>query len=395
MAPAQQKKLDATSYHVAWICAVADLELIPALLMLDEFHERPDIDNRYDDNTYKFGTMAGHNVVVATCPDAMASQVNVCYIVGPLFKTFTSIRMTLLVGIGGGVPQKHLFSQPLKDVHLGDVVVGWPSHADGKPAVIYYDSGRSLMNGFQPTTHLNKPHMVLLKALPFVRTDHTMGNSNFDTYLDRLQNHEEFGDQYKHPGLEHDLLFKSTYEHVGGYNSYCVDCDKTNLVERSPRADSQRDKFVYHQGRIATGNSVIQDGRKRDSINDQHGDVFCIEMEAAGVDINSSCLVIRGISDYADSHKSDMWRSYAAGKAVVFARELLGNISPADVKNKMTSGQLALFHPEPMVIEVEDTSRLNAPLPQNLLKGQASFERRLGHTDEEYHLPGSYPSEHA
>lgn len=387
------KKLDTTSYHVAWICAVADLELIPALLMLDETHERPDIDNQYDDNTYKFGTMAGHNVVVATCPDAMTGQVNVSHITGPLFKTFTAIRMTLLVGIGGGVPQRHLFTQPLKDVRLGDVVVGWPSHADGKPAVIYYDSGRSLVNSFQTTSQLNRPHMVLLKALPFLRTDHTLGQSSFHTYMDRLQQHEELGDQFKHPGLEHDLLFKSTYGHVGGYNSYCVECDKTNLIERKPRMENQQDKFIFHQGRIATGNSVIQDGEQRDWISHQHTDVFCIDMEAAGVDINSNCLVIRGISDYADSHKSDMWRSYAAGKAVAFARELLGKIPPSDVKEKMVSGQLALFHPEPMVIEVEDTSQPRDPLPQTLLKDQSSDETPWGNMDERYDVPGSYPFE--
>ncbi|KAG8159751.1 hypothetical protein KVR01_010388 [Diaporthe batatas] len=338
MAPARLRKLEPTSYHVAWICAVADLELIPALLMLDESHERPDIDTQYDDNSYEFGTMGGHNVVVATCPDAMTGQVNVSHIVGPLFRTFTAIKMTLLVGIGGGVPQKHLFSDPLRDVRLGDVVVGWPSHADGKPAVVYYDSGRSLVDQFQTTTNLNRPHMVLLKALPFLRTRHTLGKLNFHTYLARLQQHEELGSQYRHPGLEHDVLFESAYKHVGGYNSYCVGCDKANLVEREPRTESQKDKFVFHQGRIATGNAVIQDGIKRDAINDQHQDVFCIEMEAAGVDINSSCLVIRGISDYADSHKNDRWRAYAAGKAVVFARELLGNIPASDVSEKMASG---------------------------------------------------------
>lgn len=369
---------------------MADLELIPALLMLDESHERPDIDNQYDDNTYRFGTMAGHNVVVATCPDGMTGQVNVSHIAGPLFKTFSAIRMTLLVGIGGGVPQKHLFFQSLKDVRLGDVVVGWPSHADGKPAVIYYDSGRSLASGFQTTTQLNRPHMVLLKALPFLRTDHKLGQSTFHTYLDRLQSHEELGDQFKHPGLEHDLLFKSSYEHVGNYNSDCVECDKANLVVRKTRMESQRDEFVFHQGRIATGNSVVQDGKRRDSITDRHEDVFCIDMEAAGVDINSSCLVIRGISDYADSHKSDKWRSYAAGKAVVFARELLEKISPTDVNSKMASGQLALFHTEPMVVEVEDTSRLNNPLPGALIWGQVSNQRRLGHKDGHYHVPESF-----
>ncbi|KAI6611439.1 hypothetical protein MCOR14_011854 [Pyricularia oryzae] len=56
-------------------------------------------------------------------------------------------------------------------------------------------------------------------------------------------------------------------------------------------------------------------------------------MEAAGVDAGRSCLVIRGISDYADSHKDDIWRSYAAGNAAVFARELLSKIPPSSVRN--------------------------------------------------------------
>lgn len=49
-------------------------------------------------------------------------------------------------------------------------------------------------------------------------------------------------------------------------------------------------------------------------------------MEAAGVDASIRCLVIRGISDYADSHKNDLWQSYAAGNAAVFARELLSKV---------------------------------------------------------------------
>jgi hypothetical protein len=35
------------------------------------------------------------------------------------------------------------------------------------------------------------------------------------------------------------------------------------------------------------------------------------------------CLVIRGISDYADSHKNDTWRPYAASTAAAYAKELI------------------------------------------------------------------------
>lgn len=43
------------------------------------------------------------------------------------------------------------------------------------------------------------------------------------------------------------------------------------------------------------------------------------------------CLVIRGISDYCDSHKNDEWQKYAAATAAAYAKELLLIIDPADV----------------------------------------------------------------
>jgi hypothetical protein len=35
------------------------------------------------------------------------------------------------------------------------------------------------------------------------------------------------------------------------------------------------------------------------------------------------CLVIRGICDYADSHKNKVWQPYAAATAACYAKELL------------------------------------------------------------------------
>jgi nucleoside phosphorylase len=93
-------------------------------------------------------------------------------------------------------------------------------------------------------------------------------------------------------------------------------------VQRPARTEDDKAQLVFHLGRIATGNAVIQDSELRDQIKVRCDGALCIEM-AAGVDANRRCLVIRGISDYADSHKSDVWRSHAAGKAAAFARELL------------------------------------------------------------------------
>lgn len=208
----------------------------------------------------------------------------------------------------------------------------------------------------------------------------------------KLQKHERSGGRFRHPGLEHDILYEPNYPHVGDYNSDCGDCDPRRLVQRRPRDDSEKDLFIYHQGRIATGNSVMMDGERRDSISKECGGAICIEMEAAGVDaVNGQCLVIRGISDYADSHKSDLWRSYAAGKAVAFARGLLERIPAKEVK-KMPSGQWNIFYSGPVVSEASELNQEEGQPRQAPLKGVQDDAGWIHDSGERQHIPGSYPS---
>lgn len=51
--------------------------------------------------------------------------------------------------------------------------------------------------------------------------------------------------------------------------------------------------------------------------------ILCFEMEAAGLMDHFLCLVIRGISDYSDSHKNNRWQGYAAITAAVYAKDLI------------------------------------------------------------------------
>jgi nucleoside phosphorylase len=75
---------------------------------------------------------------------------------------------------------------------------------------------------------------------------------------------------------------------------------------------------------------VIKDGQFRDRIAQELG-VICFEMEAAGLMDSFPCLVIRGICDYADSHKNKRWQPYAAATAAVHAKELLGVVKKQGV----------------------------------------------------------------
>ncbi|KAK8002324.1 hypothetical protein PG989_002043 [Apiospora arundinis] len=330
------RPLQRADYHVAWIAPVADLELLPSRLMLDEEHDTPDYDTSYDDNIYTCGTLAGHNIVVATCAPGMTGNVNAGRVTGPMFKTFSGIRMAVLVGIGGGVPRAQPSDDPTEDVHLGDVVVGWPG--DGRPACIYYDAGRRHTDGqFEVLGTISRPDQVLLSALGKLASDHEMDRSTFHKHQERLlrSKHKR---KFTFPGLDKDRLFQASYRHAGAYGDKCASCNTSRLVQRPERTEEDAANLIFHRGRIATGNAVIQDGERRDEIRDRCDGALCVEMEAAGVDASRPCLVIRGISDYADSHKGDAWRSYAAGKAAVFARELLSKIPPSKVLSIAAQG---------------------------------------------------------
>lgn len=321
------KRLHCTNYHVAWICPVADIELLPALLMLDEEHTPPPYDKRYDENTYKCGTINGHTVVIATCPPGATGNLNAGHLTRDMFNTFPSIRMAVLVGIGGGIPRQNISEDPLHNIQLGDVVVGWPG--DGKPACVHYERGRSTVDGHQIMGAMQDPDWRLIQALGILAIEHRRGQTRFCDQLARLRDYSEFDC----PGPEHDKLFRAAYPHNGAYGPNCEACDQNEIVQRPQRTEETKNNLVFHRGRIATGSSVIQDGELRDQISTRCDGALCVEMEAAGVDVNRRCLVIRGISDYADSHKNDVWRSYAAGNAAAFTRELLCKIQPDEVKD--------------------------------------------------------------
>lgn len=63
-------------------------------------------------------------------------------------------------------------------------------------------------------------------------------------------------------------------------------------------------------------------GQKREELRDLYGGI-AVEMEAAGMMTRLPVAVIRGISDFADSHKSKEWQPYAAITAAAYAKEVL------------------------------------------------------------------------
>ncbi|QRD90556.1 hypothetical protein F9C07_10607 [Aspergillus flavus] len=88
---------------------------------------------------------------------------------------------------------------------------------------------------------------------------------------------------------------------------------------RGHRANNYPSVFF---GNIASANQVMRHGLTWDRIAREHN-VLCFEMKAAGLMDQFPCLAIRGILDYADSHKDDRWQDYASAVAAAFAKDLL------------------------------------------------------------------------
>ncbi|GAM42382.1 hypothetical protein TCE0_044r16304 [Talaromyces pinophilus] len=294
-------------YSVGWICALEE-EYECACRMLDEEFIGPETDDK-DDNTYIYGRIAKHYVVIGCLPAGRYGTNSAARVARDMVRSFPHLRFALMVGIGGGAPTKD------NNIRLGDVVVSQPR--DGFGGVIQYDLGKKLQNGqFQKTGQLNAPPEKLLGVIPEIKRLYNDPKKP-DRIAEHLRRMDDMED-YQRPML--DELYQTEYQHVGATD--CGQCDPNQIVER-PERRSHRTVAV-HYGTIASGNTVVKDATLRDAYaRDPALNILCFEMEAAGLMNNLPCLVIRGICDYCDSHKNDGWHKYAALTAAAYARELL------------------------------------------------------------------------
>jgi nucleoside phosphorylase len=312
------QELSHGEYTVGWVCALP-IELAAAQAMLDEQHH--DLPQNIDDaNIYTLGRIGDHNVVLA-CLAAGEMRINSASAVAIQMKaTFPAIRFYLMVGIGGGVPSKEA------DIRLGDIVVSQPQKGYG--GVVQYDFGKSTPNGFKRTGFLNAPPRILLAAVTKLRANYDRGINGLLLHLSKLSNLPKFA----RDEAGSDVLFEAEYNHVG--EDGCASCAATRTIQRKARTNNTP---VVHYGIIASGNQVMRNGATRDLISSEFGEVLCFEIEAAGLINSFPCLVIRGICDYADSHKNKRWQPYAAGTAAAYAKELLLVIPAVDV-DEVTQG---------------------------------------------------------
>lgn len=252
--------------------------------------------------------------------------------------SYDALRLVLLAGICGGVPR-----HGQDEILLGDVIIS--------KTVVQYDFGRKYPNEImrKDTVEDNrsKHDKNVRNFLALFETDNGRGMLRERTahYLREFQtkagSHQA---RYQHPGTAEDKLFESSYRHMHRFSARCVckdchgrldsvcdgalvslcddlGCDERYLKHRERlrarvQLEQEKQEEAYepavHIGGIASGDTVMKSGEERDRIAKNEG-VIAFKMEGAGVWEEMSCIVVKGVCDYADCHKNKEVAEFCSG----------------------------------------------------------------------------------
>ncbi|RAH49524.1 purine and uridine phosphorylase [Aspergillus brunneoviolaceus CBS 621.78] len=366
-------------FQIAIICALP-VEADAVRIVLDETYEAPNDENLCakppdDPNFYTLGRIGPQPVVLVQLPGL--GTLNATIGSGYLRRQFPKVRLALVVGICGAIPRL----PDGTDVFLGDVLIseGVPRQADAvsdelvrRPFPKFMDTGfldqeakRSLgPNDFSPQT-LNPA-----RDLPPVQ-------QTLARYLQAAQ--RSSGEpKYHYPGADRDRLFPARYRHRHPDSMPCDLCSRSSRTDGPGCIDTVHlscedldcerwggeSKIRWRSDVIPSGtvprprifcgdvgctDLVMRSGEDRDRFAAEQA-VIGFEMEGAGVELYlpSSVVVVKGVCDYADSHKEKRWQPYAALSAACCVKALLarhcdwvGGVS--DPWRRVPSNALALY----------------------------------------------------
>ncbi|KAK8156171.1 ankyrin repeat protein [Phyllosticta citrichinensis] len=290
--------------------------------------------------------MGKHNVDIAVLPNGEYGLTSAATVATDLLHTFANVRIGLVVGIAGGAPTtKH-------DIRLGDVVVSSQSDGEGG-GVFQHDFGKTIQNGaFQNTLYLNQPPNLLRSAITGLSADHAVDGHTFEEDINAiLERKERLRDKFSRPDLATDWLYKSEYTHRGpDSDAFCSDVCGNNEENFVSRPDRQRrkDDPVVHYGIVASANQLMKDATVRDKLARERN-VLYFKMEAAGLMNHYPCMVIRGICDYADSHKNKEWQGISQDFESLKNgnNEIMSRFTDLDSRIQSTDIQKWLSPPDP------------------------------------------------
>ncbi|KAL2782391.1 hypothetical protein BJX66DRAFT_345881, partial [Aspergillus keveii] len=367
-------------FAIAIICALT-LEAEAVEELFDETYDRLGESYRKehgDDNAYVNGRIGNHNVVLCYMPGM--GKGSAASVASSLKISYKRVEVALVVGICGGAPY------PLSggEIFLGDVIMS--------DSVVQYDFGRQYPGGFEKKTDvkdtLGRPNRAIRSMLASLQARRSRRDlqEKLSRHLQTLQ--ESIPDWHRPTSID-DVLFEASYQHKH-YNHEatcsCLDstsedickaavhlsctllgCDLAQVCRCRPSTEHNSPRV--HIGLVASADTVMKSGEHRDRLV-QSESVIGFEMEGAGVWDNISCIIIKGVCDYADSHKNKAWQSYAAATGAAAAKAFLEYWEPT---------------------AQEEVNKFHIPLD---LSAVPAIEEFIGREDEINHLwdylqPGS------
>jgi nucleoside phosphorylase len=338
-------------FEIAIICALP-LEFDAVSLLFDEYYDtHGDQFGRAvgDKNHYVTGRIGAHDVVLTLL--ASMGKIQAATTGAHIGASFPNLKLVLLVGICGGVPVLKGGTELL----LGDVVVS--------EAVVQYDFGRQYPDAFllKGTTqgNLNRSSADIDGLLVTLHTQLGLERLQQRTtcFLNNLQTSastKSDTDRYLNPGAAEDVLFapENRHRHLNctgscicgqwgkpsdpvcetARDSSCAQLGCADAVPRKRiqlrlalergRPDTKLQEPLIFLGRIASGDTIMKSGLTRDKLAKEL-DIIAFEMEGSGIWCEHPCIVVKGVCDYADSHKSKRWQNFAAATAASATKALL------------------------------------------------------------------------
>lgn len=270
------------------------------------------LDNTITDNDSNSNSVAGSNFLLGDIKGNNGTTTRIALALLPgageedaaiyaqkMQNKYDSIEMIFMIGIAGGVPSK---------THLGDVVIS-------TQGVIQVDYGKNTSEGFKTRINNDMTSVPGKEKVRLLKSEYMQSGLDFDTLIDRINEKCKNADFHKP---------KVTTEEFEEF-----DADQGKYIVKSREVSAVINVI---EGRVGTANSVLKDPEKRDELAGKY-EITAFEMEAGGINRASAFeqngfLTIRGITDFCDNCKNDVWHNYAAAVAASFTYILIGTMIP-------------------------------------------------------------------
>lgn len=339
------------SFQIAVICALPEERDAVEAAMTRDYKGEGRMYGKVGGDVYSYTTgELGRKPVVLATPRNMGT-INTSHLVTNMRYSFPNLIWVFVVGIAGGAPfsyDKRTGTWKNSDIHLGDVIVG--------TQVIGYDFGAEHDDSFKRKKDVEDilPRAPALIAT-FLNEFKTGKSKAFKRVLEATRaDLGDWGDEYQRPAPETDRVYLSAVRHKHRDQAACETCSRCtewhhHVCEKAMEAgcgelgcepdhtNEMRDTKI-HFGRVASGNAVMKSARRRDKLVREE-DCIAFEMEGAGVWDLVGTIVVKGVVDYADSHKNKTWRSYPAARAALCAKALIEELEFVDAPEGRSTGQ--------------------------------------------------------